>query len=102
MAGWGHVSAAAAGTISYIYDRKNQLNSIVDDQGNSATFLYDSVGNLLRVDRVNVGAALVAITLVTPGQDQAGDTLSIYGAGFDPSPGQDTVTINGVLATVVS
>ncbi|MBI3825758.1 MAG: IPT/TIG domain-containing protein, partial [Candidatus Rokubacteria bacterium] len=35
-------------------------------------------------------------------QDQAGDTLSIYGAGFDPSPGQDTVTINGVLATVVS
>lgn len=40
------------------------------------------------------------ITSISPGRARAGDTISLMGAGFSPTAAQNTVTVDGVPATV--
>src|SRR5205809_6564883 len=42
---------AARAEIFYVYDDLRRLIPIVDEQGNAATYTYDPVGNILRIDR---------------------------------------------------
>lgn len=89
-------------SIHYVYDRQNRLVGVVDQQGSVAVYVYDAVGNLLRIDRVNADDILgsLAITFVTPSRGQIGTSVQIFGKGFDATPSSNAVRFNGTLATV--
>lgn len=98
-------SASAQATqpsIFYVYDDLNRLIVVVDQQGNAATYAYDSTGNLLRVERFDAAAqpGPVRITLIMPTAGKVGTQVQIFGTGFDPTPALNTLAFTGAQATV--
>ncbi|MBD0369821.1 MAG: IPT/TIG domain-containing protein [Pyrinomonadaceae bacterium] len=87
------------GNVSYIYDELGRLSSVVGPT-ETVTYSYDSVGNLLSISRSNSGQ--VSILGFTPGSGSVGASVTVNGTGFSATPGQNTVTFNGVTATVTS
>ena len=94
--------SAQQASIHYLYDVQSRLVGVVDQQGNVAVYVYDAVGNLLRIDRANADSVLgsLGITLVTPNRGQVGTSVQIFGKGFDAAPSGNTVRFSGTLATV--
>jgi YD repeat-containing protein len=88
--------------IHYVYDDLNRLIAVVDQQGNVATYAYDAVGNILRIDRFDTAGipGPVGITLVSPNTGKVGTAVQIFGKGFSATPSQNSLTFNGTLATV--
>src|SRR3989442_15495953 len=91
---------AARAEIFYVYDDLSRLIAVVDEQGNAATYTYDAVGNILRIDRFDAAQqpGPVRITLVTPTAGKAGTQVQIFGTGFSPTPTQNTVAFTGATA----
>lgn len=87
------------GSVSYIYDELGRLSSVVGPT-ETATYSYDSVGNLLSISRSS--SAQVSILSFSPGSGSIGATVTINGTGFSATPGQNTVMFNGVAATLIS
>ncbi len=87
--------------ILHVYDRLDRLRATVDPAANDAAILtYDAVGNITSVTRQ---PATQTTILELPADAVAGACgVRILGIGFDPTPGQNTVTVNGVAATVQS
>lgn len=102
LAMWATVSVLTAqnGPVSYVYDELGRLVGVVDGTGASAVYVYDAVGNLLSIQRHAAGA--VTIIDFTPNSGAIGSTVTIRGTGFSATPSQNTVTFNGVAATVTS
>jgi uncharacterized protein (TIGR03437 family) len=73
---------------------------VTDPSGDTAIYRYDAVGNILAIERP--GANIVAISEFTPNSGTTGTAVTIYGTGFSTTPGQNTVTFNGVTASVTS
>jgi YD repeat-containing protein len=94
------VNISLAVPISYVYDQLGRLVSVIDKDGNAATYSYDAVGNLLAISRP--GPTQIAIMQFNPVSGPVGASVTIYGAGFSPTAGQNTVAFNGVSATVIS
>jgi YD repeat-containing protein len=67
----------------YFYDVLGRLRVVVDGQGNTATYNYDAVGNLLSITRSGAAAPPV-ITAVVPSTIDAGraTSVTISGTGF--------------------
>lgn len=86
--------------VVYVYDALSRLKAVVDVAGQTATYNYDAVGNLLGISRYS--SSQVSAIEFTPSQGAIGASVTIFGTGFSPTPGQNTVTFNGVSATVVS
>jgi YD repeat-containing protein len=88
--------------VQYAYDELGQLVAVVDRDGNAAIYVYDAVGNILSIQRVDASslAGRVGITAVVPGKGKPGTLVSILGKGFGGSGGQNVVSFNGVVATV--
>ena len=93
------LDAVASGDINYVYDELGRLVSVVSPT-ETATYAYDSVGNLQSISRQN--SNLPSITEFTPHSAPIGASVTIYGTAFSSIPGQNTVKFNGVIATVVS
>jgi len=96
------IASAQQPAVFYVYDDLSRLVGVIDQDGNVATYTYDAVGNILRIDRFD-GTGVpgpVAITLVTPARGKVGTTVQIFGSGFSPTATQDIVTFNGVRAEV--
>jgi YD repeat-containing protein len=95
-------SSAQVASIHYVYDRQNRLVGVVDREGNVAVYVYDAVGNLLRIDRVNADSisGSLGITFVTPGRGQIGTAVQIFGKGFSATLSSNTIRFNGTVATV--
>jgi YD repeat-containing protein len=94
---------APAQEIRYIYDKLNRLIGVVDQQGNAAEYVYDSVGNILQIKRFNVDPSVnVSISLITPNRGNVGTTVQLFGKGFSPTPGQNTVTFSGGATATVT
>ena len=89
-------------SIYYVYDALNRLTAVVDQQGRAATYTYDAVGNILKIDRVDAPAGPVAITLFTPLIGATGTTVQIFGRGFSGTAAQNVVAFNGAAATVTA
>jgi YD repeat-containing protein len=86
--------------VNYVYDELGRLVAVIDGTGASAVYVYDAVGNLTAIGRYTSGT--VSILEFTPSDGPNGTTVTIYGTGFSSTPSQNTVTFNGVAATVTS
>ena len=93
-------AAPANGPINYVYDELGRLVGVSDAAGNSATYKYDAVGNILTISRAT--AAQVSLSEFTPNSGPAGTTVTIFGSGFSTTANQNTVTFNLTAASVVS
>ena len=95
---------ATSETIQYAYDAVGRLSVVADLRGDLAVYDYDAVGNMLAIRRVTVAALpdAVVVALVVPEAARPGATLSIFGKGFAATPEDNTVTINGAGAAVVT
>jgi YD repeat-containing protein len=94
--------AAPQPSVFYVYDELNRLIGVIDQDGNTASYTYDAVGNILRIERLDAAGSHVAITLVSPARGKAGTSVQVFGRGFADSPGQNSVAFNGVAATVTA
>jgi YD repeat-containing protein len=96
--------ALAQPTIEYAYDERGRLAVVADQGGNVAAYLYDAVGNILAIRRVDAAElpGAVGISVVSPQRGKPGTSVSIFGKGFGATPAQNTVTFNGTSATVVA
>jgi YD repeat-containing protein len=88
------------GLISYGYDSLGRLVSVVDSNGDSATYEYDAVGNILSISQQN--ANILGIVSFTPESGAVGTQVTISGTGFATTPADNTVRFNGVIADVSS
>ena len=95
---------APAQEVRYLYDAKGQLTAVIDVDGSAAVYTWDENGNLLAITRADASGipGAVGITLVNPSQGKPGDTVELYGKGFAATPAQNTLTFNGVAATVLA
>ena len=96
----GLTNGIAFADITYIYDRVGRLIGVVDPAGDTAVYHYDALGNLTRISRQS--SALVSIIDFNPGAGPTGTVVTIFGTGFDTTPGANTVTFNGTVATISS
>jgi len=90
---------ATAGDINYVYDEAGRLIGVITPT-ETVTYSYDAVGNLLSVSRGN--ASQVSIIDFSPNGGPVGTEVTIFGTAFSATPSQNTVTFNGVAATVTS
>ncbi|MGH7268084.1 MAG: IPT/TIG domain-containing protein, partial [Candidatus Rokuibacteriota bacterium] len=88
----------AAADIVYHYDELGRLRAVVDHSGESSEFTYDATGNLLGVIRRPAGA--VAIIEFSPKRGPIGTEVRVHGVGFDATPASNTVTFDGITASV--
>ena len=86
--------------ITYIYDEMGRLVGAVDPNGETTRYAYDAVGNVTSVSRQS--SSQTSVVEFSPNGGAVGTTVTIYGTGFSSTPGQNTVTFNGVAATVAS
>jgi YD repeat-containing protein len=86
--------------IVYVYDPLSRLRAVIDVSGQTATYAYDAVGNLLGISRYNSSQA--SVVEFTPGSGLVGTSVKIFGTGFSATPSQNTVTFSGTPATVLS
>lgn len=86
----------------YLYDDQGRLTSVSDSTGATAVYNYDSVGNLLSIDRLTPPGSGIGIYLVNPIAGQVTQICRLQGYGFDPVPANNVVKFNGVTATVSS
>jgi len=93
-------SACPCTSLTYIYDDVGRLIGSVDPAGETVTYTYDAAGNLLAISRYS--SSQVSIIDFTPDSGPVGTSVTIFGTGFSATPSQNTVTFNGVAATVSS
>lgn len=86
--------------INYVYDDIGRLASVIDKDGNAATYSYDAVGNLLSISRQV--PSTVSIIQFSPSGAAVGTPVTIYGSGYSATASQNSVTFNGTTATVTA
>jgi hypothetical protein len=85
-------------TLIYEYDALGRLAGVVDSLKGSGVYKYDAVGNLTSIQRLSTSQ--VSVVSFSPTAGIAGTTVTISGTNFSSTPSQDSVTFNGVGATV--
>ncbi len=93
-------AAAPAGPRENFYDAAGQLAGVVDKATGAAVYRYDDAGNVVSVDRVASGD--VGVFAVVPARGPAGTKVEISGTGFSTTPASNTVTVDGIAATVTA
>jgi YD repeat-containing protein len=88
------------GGITYVYDELGRLIAVIDPAGDTARYSYDAVGNVLSISRYS--SSTLSLINFTPTSGPIGASITIYGTAFSATASQNTVTFNGVTATVVS
>ncbi|MDB6101579.1 MAG: hypothetical protein JWO52_1578, partial [Gammaproteobacteria bacterium] len=94
------LSSTNALATQYLYDAAGRMVAAIAADGSAAAYRYDSVGNILGIQRLAPGQ--LSVLALTSAQGSVGGTITIEGTGFSTNPSNDVVTINGVTATVVS
>jgi YD repeat-containing protein len=86
------------GVVQYTYDELGRLTAVIDTNGDTATYNYDDVGNIVSISRHN--SAQLSIISFTPSGAGVGASVTINGTNFSTTASQNTVKFNGVTATV--
>jgi RHS repeat-associated protein len=93
-------SASGPPGVDYTYDENGRLLAATDPNGDTAVYHYDVVGNILSIGRHP--SSDLSIVNFSPSRGTAGTAVTISGTGFASTPAANTVTFNGVAATVTS
>lgn len=96
------LSAQSATSVQYVYDALGRLTTVVDPNGNVATYNYDAVGNLISITNSTSSPSALAITSFAPAVGIVGQTVTIQGQNFSATPGSNTVKFNGTVASVTA
>jgi YD repeat-containing protein len=94
------LQSSGTNPINYVYDELGRLIGVVDSAGDSATYKYDAVGNILSITRQS--SSQLAIISFAPQSGTVGSTVTVSGTAFSPVPSQNTVKFNGTTASIVS
>ncbi|PYU12888.1 MAG: hypothetical protein DMG37_12010 [Acidobacteria bacterium] len=92
----------AQSNVQYVYDALGRLAQVIDPSGNTATYNYDAVGNLLSITRSTTSPSGLAVFSFSPAQGSVGQTVTIQGQNFSVTPSANTVKFNGTTATVTA
>jgi len=92
---------AEAQQIRYVYDDLGRLIAVIDQQGRTAIYEYDAVGNILAIRRPDTTGP-VAITFFSPKKGAVGTRVQIFGIGFSVVPSQNQIAFNGVPAPTLA
>ena len=92
----------AQSNVQYVYDALGRLTQVIDTSGNTATYNYDAVGNLLSITTSTTSPSSLAIFSFSPSQGGVGQTVTIQGQNFSATPSSNTVKFNGTTATVTA
>lgn len=95
-------ASAYADQAQYLYDDQGRLTGVADSSGSLAAYSYDSVGNLLSIERLTPPGSGIGIFLVNPFTGPVTQICRLQGYGFDPVASNNVVKFNGVTATVSS
>ena len=87
-------------TTVYLYDELGRLKAVITPSGEAAIYNYDAAGNIVSITRQT--NATVSIVEFTPDKGAVGTSVTIYGTGFSLTPAQNSVSFNGVAATVTA
>src|SRR5438874_13463311 len=90
----------AQSNVQYVYDGLGRLAQVIDPSGNTATYNYDAVGNLLSITRSTTSPSGLAVFSFSPAHGGVGQTVTIQGQNFSATPSSNTVKFNGTTATV--
>jgi hypothetical protein len=93
------ITAALAAT-QYLYDDLGRLVLAANSDGSATVYAHDENGNVATI--IQWAASGSVIAGFSPTYGHAGNTLTIYGAGFSATPAQNAVTVGGVTAAVTS
>ena len=80
------------------YDELGRLIAVIDTGGDTATYTYDAVGNVLSIGRY--ASTAVSVISFVPPTGPVGTVVTISGTGFSATPASNTVTFNGTTAAV--
>ena len=94
------IFSALAASAQYLYDGGGRLVQVVAPDGSSARYQYDAAGNITSVERL--ASTTVAVSSFAPASGPAGTGVKVSGSGFSTSATANTVTLNGVTATVTA
>lgn len=94
------ILAPPASATTYQYDPNGRLQSVTNSAGDTAHYVYDVRGNLVRIERT--ASTQLAITSFSPNNGVPGIQVVINGSGFGATTGTNTVAFNGVNAAVLS
>src|SRR5215470_6159005 len=78
----------AQSTIQYVYDELGRLIAVIDSNGDTATYTYDAVGNVLSIARH--ATTQVSVIAFSPTAGPVGTTVTIDGTGFSATTGLNT------------
>jgi RHS repeat-associated protein len=95
-----HAAAAPDQAIRYAYDDAGRLKAVSDPASDTATYTWDSVGNLLSIRRV--GSLSLSVIQASPGRGEVGTSVTVYGTGFRATVGDNSVKFNGTPGPVMS
>jgi YD repeat-containing protein len=97
---FGLIVIGSVHAATYVYDANGRLRAVTNTGNVSGRYVYDVMGNLLRVDQIPSGQ--LAIFAFSPGHGAPGTGVVISGQGFSTTVANDTVTFNGVVTAVTA
>jgi RHS repeat-associated protein len=93
-------AATQSDPIAYAYDDAGRLRAVIDPSAGAGVYSYDAVGNLLSTNRQS--AAATSVIEFDPDSGPVGSSVTIYGTGFSSTASQNSVSFNGLAATITS
>jgi YD repeat-containing protein len=92
-------STTRAADVSYVYDEIGRLVRVIDADGKVATWTYDVVGNLLKIERTTVDQAQPSLSGITPNISSAPSKRAITLSGANLLGGIVTTDNPGILVS---
>ncbi len=92
------IASGSGPGIRYLYDEAGRLHIVDDPSQGAAVYEWDADGNLLSIKRYSKDT--VSVLAVTPSHAPPGARVDITGTGYSAEASHDSVTFNGVSATV--
>ncbi|MBB5357045.1 YD repeat-containing protein [Rhodanobacter sp. ANJX3] len=86
---------------TYVYDANGRLVAITKSDGTSTPYIYDTLGNLVRIGSV-LSAGQLAVFTFSPAHGNVGTPVTIQGQGFSSTLANDSVSFNGSTTSVMS
>jgi YD repeat-containing protein len=94
------LSPGLARATSYTYDANGRLVAVTNEAGESARYVYDVMGNIVRIERIEANA--LKIFAVTPSHGAYEAEVVLAGQGFSSERTDNVVLFNGTPAAVRS